>query len=74
MLKLNSFALFALALLPIALIAQAPAPSATQAQTADVQRVEETAIERAMKDHHAAIPTHDGTRSPACSCPTPISG
>jgi ketosteroid isomerase-like protein len=45
----------------LAAIAQAPAPAAAQAQTADVHRAEKTAIEQVMKDHHAAILAHDGT-------------
>ena len=61
MLKLNNLALCALALLPIALIAQAPTPSIAQVQTADVHHAEETAIEQVMKDYHAAILAHDGT-------------
>lgn len=59
MLKLNNSALCALALLPIVLIAQAP--TAAQAQTADVHRAEVVAIEQVMKDYHAAILAHDGT-------------
>jgi len=61
MLKLNNLVLCALALLPIGLIAQAPAPSAAQAQTANGHRAEETAIEQVMKQYRAAILAHDGT-------------
>ena len=63
MLKLNNLALCALALLPIALIAQAPVPvpSTAHTQTANDHRAEEAAIEQVMKDYHAAILAHDGT-------------
>ncbi len=61
MLKLNNLALWALALLPIALIAQTPAPSAVQTQTASDHHADEAAIEQVMKEYHAAILAHDGT-------------
>ena len=61
MLKLNSLALCALALLPIALTAQTPEPSAAQIQTANDHHADETAIEQVMKQYHAAILAHDGT-------------
>jgi ketosteroid isomerase-like protein len=61
MLKLNNLALCALALLPIALSAQTPAPSAAQTHTANDHRAEEAAIEQVMNEYHAAILAHDGT-------------
>jgi hypothetical protein len=60
MLKLNNLALCALFLLPIALTAQTPVPSAAQTQTANDHQAEETAIEQVMKQYHAAILAHDG--------------
>ena len=74
MLKLNKLALCALALLPTALAAQAPVTSAAQTQTAAIHREDEAAIEQVMKQYHAAILAMMEPRSPACSCPTPISG
>jgi ketosteroid isomerase-like protein len=61
MLKLNTLVLYVLVFLPIALIAQTPAPSAVQAQTANDHHSDETAIEQVMKQYHAAILAHDGT-------------
>jgi hypothetical protein len=61
MLKLNNLALCALALLPIALTAQTPVPSAAQTETANDHHPDETAIEQVMKQYHAAILAHDGT-------------
>jgi ketosteroid isomerase-like protein len=61
MLKLNNLALCVLALLPMAVIAQTPMPSAAQTQTADDHHAEEAAIEQVMKEYHAAILAHDGT-------------
>ena len=61
MLKLNNLALCALALLPIALTAQTPVPSAAQTQTANDHHADEAAIEQVMKQYHAAILAHDGT-------------
>jgi hypothetical protein len=61
MLKLNNLALWALALLPIALTAQTPVTSAAQTQTANGHRADEAAIEQVMKQYHAAILAHDGT-------------
>ena len=61
MLKLNKLALCALALLPIALTAQTPVPSAAQTQTANDRQAEGTAIEQVVKRYHAAILAHDGT-------------
>ena len=61
MLKLNNLALFAIALSPIALTAQTPAPSAGQTQTASDRHANQTAIEQVMKQYHAAILAHDGT-------------
>ena len=45
----------------LVLTAQTPAPSATQAQTANNHHADETAIEQVMKQYHAAILAHDGT-------------
>lgn len=61
MLKLNNFALCALALLPIALTAQTQVPSAAQIKNANGHRADEAAIEQVMKRYHAAILAHDGT-------------
>lgn len=61
MLKLNNLALCALAILPMALIAQTPAPSTAQRRTASDHRADEAAIEQVMKRYHAAILAHDGT-------------
>jgi hypothetical protein len=61
MLKLSKLAFCALALLPMALIAQAPAPSAAQTQTANGHSADQAAIEQVMKQYHAAILAHDGT-------------
>lgn len=61
MLKLNNLALYALALFPLALSAQTPAPSAAQTQIANDHHAEEAAIEQVMKEYHAAILAHDGT-------------
>lgn len=59
--RLTNFALCALALLPIALTAQAQATSATQTQIANDHHADEAAIEQVMKQYHAAILAHDGT-------------
>jgi hypothetical protein len=61
MLKLNNLALCALALLPIAAIAQTPAPSTAQTQTANESHADEVAIEQVMNQYHSAILAHDGT-------------
>jgi hypothetical protein len=60
MLKLNNFALCALAFLPIVLTAQTQVPSADQMKIANDHHAE-TAIEQVMKQYHAAILAHDGT-------------
>ena len=49
MLKLNHLALCALALLPMAAIAQVPSPSTTQTETANERDPQVAAIERVMK-------------------------
>jgi ketosteroid isomerase-like protein len=59
--KLNNLALCALVVLPIALSARTPAPSATQTQTANDHHADKTAIEQVMNQYHAAILAHDGT-------------
>jgi ketosteroid isomerase-like protein len=61
MLKLKSLALCALALLPIAAIAQTQTPPTTQIGTANDQQAEQAAIDQVMKQYHAAILAHDGT-------------
>ena len=61
MLKLKNLALCALALLPVAVTAQTVAPSAAQTRTASDHHADEAAIERVMKEYHAAILAHDGT-------------
>lgn len=58
--KLNHLALCALALFPIALIAQTQTTSATQAQTANDHHADEVAIQQVMNRYHAAIQAHDG--------------
>lgn len=59
--KLNRLALCALALWPVALIAQTPEPSAAQTQNFNDHHVDEAAIEQVMKQYHAAIVAHQGT-------------
>jgi hypothetical protein len=61
MLKLNSLAICALALLPIAAIAQTQTPPTAQTETANDHQAEQAAIEQVMKQYHAAILDHDGT-------------
>jgi len=61
MLKLKNLALCALALLPMAVIAQQPAPSTAQTEAVNDHRADEAAIEQVMKQYHAAILAHDGT-------------
>ena len=61
MLKLNNLVLCALALFPIATIAQAPAPSTARTEAVHDHRADEAAIEQVMKQYHAAILAHDGT-------------
>jgi ketosteroid isomerase-like protein len=61
MLKLKNLALCALALLPMAAIAQAPSHSAAQTEAVNDHHTDEAAIEQVMKQYHAAILAHDGT-------------
>lgn len=61
MMRLNHLAFFALALLPIQLIAQASEPSPAQTQNAKDHHVDEAAVAEVMKQYHAAILAHDGT-------------
>jgi len=61
MLKLKSLALCALALLPIAAIAQTQTPPMAQTETGNDHQAEQAAIEQVMKEYHAAILAHDGT-------------
>jgi ketosteroid isomerase-like protein len=60
MLKLNNFALCALALLPMAAIAQVPSPSTTRTETANEHDAQVAAIEQVMKQYHEAVVNHDG--------------
>jgi ketosteroid isomerase-like protein len=59
MLRLNNFVLCALALLPIAAIAQAS--STAQTEAVNDHRADHAAIEQVMNQYHAAIRAHDGT-------------
>jgi ketosteroid isomerase-like protein len=61
MLKLRNLALYALALVPIAAIAQTQTPPTAQTETANDHQAEQAAIEQVMKQYHAAILAHDGT-------------
>ena len=61
MLKLNRVVLCALALLPMAAIAQAPTPSVVQTDTADGHSAQVAAIDQVMKQYHEAVVSHDGT-------------
>lgn len=61
MLKLNKLALFAFAISPITLTAQAQAPLAAQTETATEHSAQVAAIEQVMSQYHAAILAHDGT-------------
>ena len=61
MLKLKNLAICAFALLPIAAIAQTQTPPTTQTDTANDHQTEQAAIEKVMKQYHAAILAHDGT-------------
>jgi len=61
MLKLKSLVLCALALLPIAAIAQTQTPPTAQTETTNDHHAEQAAIEQVMKQYHAAILAHDGT-------------
>jgi ketosteroid isomerase-like protein len=60
MLKLKNLALCALALLPMAAIAQAPSPSTAQTEAVNNHHADEAAIEQVMKQYHAAILARDG--------------
>ncbi len=61
MLKLNSLALCALVLLPMAAVPQTPISSIAQTETAPEQNAQVAAIEQVMKQYHEAVVTHDGT-------------
>ena len=61
MLKFNHFALCALALLPMAAIAQTQSPLTAQTKTGNDRRADQVAIEQVMQQYHAAILSHDGT-------------
>jgi ketosteroid isomerase-like protein len=69
MLKLNTLALCALSLLPIAVTAQTLAPSAAQTETVNDHHADEFAIEQVMKQYHAAILGHDGAALSALFLP-----
>lgn len=69
MLKLNGFALFALSLLPIAGIAQAPNASAAQASIDNEHHAQVAAIEQVMKQYHEAVVTHNGAALSALFLP-----
>jgi hypothetical protein len=69
LLKLNHLALCVIALLPITLTAQTPAPSATQVQTANDYRLDDAAIKEVMNQYHAAILAHDGAALSALFLP-----
>lgn len=71
MMRLNHLAFFALALLPIQVIAQTSEPSAAQTQNVKDQQVDEAAIEQVMKQYHAAILAHDGTKLSSLFLPDP---
>src|SRR4029077_9756056 len=60
MLKPKNLALFALALLPIAAVAQMPTRAAAHAETANERQTQVTAIEQLLKQFHDAVVTHDG--------------
>lgn len=62
MLKLKSLVLCALIFFPSALTAQAPVPSAAEAQATHDHPADEAGIEQVMKQYHAAVLAHDGTR------------
>jgi ketosteroid isomerase-like protein len=69
MLKLNRVALWALALLPMAAIAQAPTPSVAQTETANEHSAQVAAIEQVMKQYHEAVVRHDGAALSALFLP-----
>jgi hypothetical protein len=60
MLKPKNLALFALALLPIAAVAQTPTRAASHAETANERQTQVTAIEQLPKQFHDAVVSHDG--------------
>jgi ketosteroid isomerase-like protein len=60
MLKLNNFALCALALLLIALTAQTETPAMAQTGTANEHNAQVAAIEQVMKQYHEAVVNHNG--------------
>src|ERR1700691_3832797 len=60
MLKLNSLALCAFILLPMAAVAQTPIPSTVQTETANEHNAQVAAIEQVMKQYHEAVVTHNG--------------
>jgi len=57
---MNNLALCALALLPMAAIAQTPSPSMAQTETANEHNGQVAAIEHVMKQFHDAVVAHDG--------------
>lgn len=60
MLKLSNLALGALALLPMAVIAQTQTPPTTQTETTNEHNVDRAEIEKVMKQFHDAVVAHDG--------------
>lgn len=61
MLKLNNLALFVLALLPMAAMAQTQMPPTAQADAANDHRADRAEIEKVMKQFHDALVARDGT-------------
>jgi len=66
MLKLKKLAVFAFALLPIALPAQTPTLPAAQTQTASDHRADKTAIEQVMSSEKRAIASTDKIQNRRC--------
>lgn len=61
MLKLNNVALCAIALLPMAAIAQTQTPPTAQTETANDHGAARAEIENVMKQFHEAVVSHDGS-------------
>jgi len=61
MLKRNNLALFALALLPMAAIAQTETPAMSQTESANEHNSQLAAIKQVMQQYHEAVVTHNGT-------------
>ena len=69
MLKLSNLALFALALLPMAAIAQMETPAMAKTGTANEHNAQVAAIEQVMKQYHEAVVTHNGAALSALFLP-----